>query len=133
MTDMAKSVIREFLMSLADFEPDHLVSFFSEAAVLVDGPRHIESRGAEAIGRELREQKSMDTSAVVDVKALVSDGRTVMVERVDNVTLGDAHFAMEIVGVFEVDATGKIERWSEYYDLKSVMDSLAAAGVPIGE
>ena len=77
---------------------------------------------------ELEEQKTFIGGATAQITALVSDGRTVMTERVDTVRLGESRFTMEVVGVFEVGADGKIERWQEYYDQKSVMDAIGALG-----
>ncbi len=128
MSKSAESVVREFVESWQEFDPDHLASFFGHDAVMVDGPREVRLRGAEAIRHEFEEQKAIIGGATAQIKALVSDGRTVMTERVDTVALGGSRFTMEVVGVFEVGTDGKIERWQEYYDQKSVMDAVEALG-----
>jgi Limonene-1,2-epoxide hydrolase catalytic domain len=36
-------------------------------------------------------------------------------------------FALEVVGVFEIDGDGKIKRFRDYYDLQSLIDEVTAA------
>jgi limonene-1,2-epoxide hydrolase len=66
----------------------------------------------------------------IDIKTLVAGGSNVMVERVDSFQIGGKPFQMEVVGVFEVDQ-GRIKRWRDYYDLKSITDQIEAAGVSL--
>jgi limonene-1,2-epoxide hydrolase len=71
-------------------------------------------------------------SVTTDVKSLV-DGRTVMMERVDNFCIGGEPFCMEIMAAFEITAEGRIKRWRDSYDLKSVTDRIEAAGFKVSE
>jgi limonene-1,2-epoxide hydrolase len=51
-----------------------------------------------------------------------------MLERNDKFTVAGQPFTMELMAVFEVDPNGRIERWREYYDLKSATDPIKEAG-----
>ena len=51
MDNPAESVVRAFVESWEEFDPDHLSSFFGTTAVMVDGPRGIRLRGIDAIRR----------------------------------------------------------------------------------
>ena len=66
------------------------------------------------------------------MKRIVADGPTVMVERVDSFSLAGRTFEIEAVGVFEVDGDGRIKRFRDYYDLKSITDQIEAAGFEVG-
>jgi limonene-1,2-epoxide hydrolase len=68
----------------------------------------------------------------VDIKSIVSDGRTVMVERTDKMVIDGAPIGMELVGVFDVNDEGRITRWREYYDFRSFQEELEAAGIQSG-
>jgi limonene-1,2-epoxide hydrolase len=48
-----------------------------------------------------------------------------MVERVDNFEIAGRPFAMEVAAAFEVN-DGRITRWHDYYDLRSIADRIAA-------
>jgi limonene-1,2-epoxide hydrolase len=62
------------------------------------------------------------------VKSLITDGETVMLERVDGFSIGGQEFSMEVMAAFEVNTDGRIRRWHESYDLKSITDQIEAAG-----
>jgi limonene-1,2-epoxide hydrolase len=105
---------------------DEIAAFFSEEAVYTDGPRG-EHRGAEAIKAEMASTLEMVPSTTADVKNLVSSGRLVMVERVDIFEMVGKTFEVDISGVFEVDDQGRISRWRDYYDMRSLEERVAAA------
>ncbi len=128
MSDSAKSVVRKFHAAWRQSDLDELVGFFSDDAVYTDGPRGVHS-GIDAIRAELGAMVKMVPSTKIDIKTLVANGGTVMVERVDNFTIADRPFDLEVAAVFEVDNDGRITRWRDYYDLKSIQDRTAAAGV----
>ena len=66
------------------------------------------------------------------MKRIVADGPTVMVERVDSFSLAGRTFEIEAAGVFEIDGDGRIKRFRDYYDLKSITDQIEAAGFEVG-
>jgi limonene-1,2-epoxide hydrolase len=120
-----ESVVRSFLASWADPKLDEVVGFFSDDAVFIDGPRGVH-RGLSAI----RSHFEADLRRVtVGVKSLIADGGTVMLERVDSFSIGGrTTFSMEVMAAFEVNADGRIERWRDSYDLRSITDQIEAAG-----
>ena len=91
-----------------------------------DEPRGIH-HGIGAIKAELQSFVKVTPSTIVDVKTLVANGGTVMAERVDNFEIQGKPFGLEVAAVFEVDGSGRIKRWRDYYDLRSIEDRIAAA------
>ena len=126
MSDSAELVVRNFLAAWKRSDVDELVSFISDDAVYTDGPRGTH-HGIDAIKTELQSFVKAAPSTIVDVKTLVSDGGTVMLERVDNFEIQGKPFGLEVAGVFEVDGNWRINRWRDYYDLKSIQDRIADA------
>jgi hypothetical protein len=55
----------------------------------------------------------MVPSTVVDIKSLAVNGGTVLTARVDNFEVGGTPIAMEVMGAFDVDGSGRITRWRE--------------------
>jgi limonene-1,2-epoxide hydrolase len=107
---------------------DQVCAFFDNDALFVDGPRGVHN-GIDAIRSQLEVDK---LNVKADVKSLVTDGETVMLERVDNFSIGDKAFSMEVMAAFEVNADGgRIRRWHESYDLKSITDQIEAAGLRV--
>lgn len=129
MSDPPESVIRKFLAAFPASDVAELISFFSDDAVYVDGPRGVH-RGVDAIRTEFEVQVQVVPSTAVDIKSLVSDGGTVMVERAECFEVGGKPIDHEVVGVFEVDDVGRIKRWRDYYDLTSLVDKVVAATTP---
>jgi limonene-1,2-epoxide hydrolase len=105
---------------------DEMMSFFSEDAVYTDGPRGT-YRGVDAIRAETEAILQLVPSTTADVKQLVARGNTVMVERVDIFEMQGKTFEVEIAGVFEIGEDGRIARWRDYYDMRSLEESVAAA------
>jgi limonene-1,2-epoxide hydrolase len=126
MSDSPESVVRQFFAAASTSDVDKLAGLFSADAVYTDGPRGTHS-GIDAIRAEFEEQVQVTPNLVIDVKTLVVDGTTVFAERVDKFEVEGKWFALEVVGVFEVDGDGKIKRFRDYYDLQSLMDEVTAA------
>ena len=126
MSDSAESVVRKFHAAWLQSDLDELVSFFSNDAVYTDGPRGTH-RGIDAIRAELGAMVKIVPSTAIDIKKLVANGGTVMVERVDSFKIEGRLFDLEVAAVFEVDNDGRITRWRDYYDLKSIADRTAGA------
>jgi limonene-1,2-epoxide hydrolase len=130
MNASAESVVRNFLAAWLQSDVDELVGFFTDDAVYTDGPRGVH-RGIDAIRAELGTMVKMIPSTSIDIKTLVADGGTVMVERVDNFKIAGKPFDMDVAAAFDVDDQGRISRWREYYDLKSITDRVEAAGFAV--
>jgi limonene-1,2-epoxide hydrolase len=67
----------------------------------------------------------MTPSTSCDIKQLLTDGSTVMAERVDTFTTLGHPLSMEVVGVFDVDEMGRVKRWHEYFDIQSLTAQMA--------
>ena len=130
MSESAETVVRKYLAAWKRSDLDELVSFFSDDAVFTDGPRGVH-HGIDAIRAELETMVKVVPSTSVDIKKLVASGGTVMVERVDNFKLGGKPFDLEVAAVFDVDDNGRIKRWRDYYDLKSLEDRITSAGIAL--
>ena len=126
MSDSPESVVRKFHAAWLQSDLDELVSFFSNDAVYTDGPRGTH-RGIDAIRAELGAMVKIVPSTTIDIKKLVANGGTVMVERVDSFKIEGRLFDLEVAAVFEVDNDGRITRWRDYYDLKSIADRTTGA------
>jgi|SRR5271166_170342 len=124
MSDSPESVVRKFFAAWADPEPDELSSFFHDDAVWVDGPQGVR-HGADAIRSELVAVGGV----IVEVKSLVGEGSTVMVEQISNSSIRGHSISAVVMAVFEFDAGGRIKQWREAYDLKSMVDQIKAAAV----
>ena len=130
MSESAETVVRKYLAAWKRSDLDELVSFISDDAVFTDGPRGVH-HGIDAIRAELETMVKVVPSTSVDIKKLVASGGTVMVEQVDNFKLGGKPFDLEVAAVFDVDDNGRIKRWRDYYDLKSLEDRIASAGIAL--
>jgi len=130
MSESAETVVRKYLAAWKRSDLDELVSFISDDAVFTDGPRGVH-HGIDAIRAELETMVKVVPSTSVDIKKLVASGGTVMVERVDSFKLGGKPFDLEVAAVFDVDDNGRIKRWRDYYDLKSLEDRIASAGIAL--
>jgi len=130
MSDSPESVVRGLLASFEEWPKlDSTLSFFAEDAAYVDGPRGVH-RGIDAITSELEAQAAMGfRNFRADVKSLIANGGTVMLERVDNFTVGGKPFSMEAMAAFEIGADGRIKRWRDSYDMKLITVELASAGI----
>ena len=130
MSESAETVVRNYLAAWKRSDLDELVSFISDDAVFTDGPRGVH-HGIDAIRAELETMVKVVPSTSVDIKKLVASGGTVMVERVDSFKLGGKPFDLEVAAVFDVDDNGRIKRWRDYYDLKSLEDRITSAGIAL--
>jgi limonene-1,2-epoxide hydrolase len=119
-----EAIVRGFFTSWAEMDPDVHASFFAADGVYVDGTlRYLEGRDA------IREAATIFPKHRVDVRKLLAADGVVMVERVDNFELEGQWFHLDVAGVCELDDDGNITRWRDYYDLKSISDQVAAAGI----
>ena len=89
--------------------------------------------GEDAIRRELQRQAPLFRDLRSDIVSIASTGGTVLLERVDSMTVGRKPLTIHIVAVFEVNSDGKIESWREYYDSKEVNSQLGADVTTAGD
>jgi limonene-1,2-epoxide hydrolase len=72
--------------------------------------------GIDAVRDELLRQAPLFHHFRSEVLAVASQGSTVFMERHDSLMIGRKPITQHCVGVFEVDASGKISAWRDYYD-----------------
>jgi len=75
-------------------------------------------QGADAICEELERQYELYDECACDIRKVAASGSTVFTERVDTCRqLKDGReTTTHVVGVFDLDDTGKIVWWREYWD-----------------
>ena len=128
--ESSEAVVRELLALWGDPKAEKFARLFAEDAVWVDGPNGVH-HGAQAIGDELTRQLSTFPGQWVEVDALVADGCTVMVEWHGGFTAGGTTINTKVMATFEIDANRQIEQMRECFDMKSLVDQLAAAGFQV--
>lgn len=126
MTDAPDSVVRKFFACFPRSDVDELVSFFSEDAIYIDGPRGVH-RGVDAIKAEFQVTVGMVPSTTVTIGSLAVSGQTVLVERVDTFEIEGKPIGMEVMGALDVDSGGRITRWRDYYDLPTLVEQVTVA------
>ncbi|WP_422342769.1 limonene-1,2-epoxide hydrolase family protein [Parasphingorhabdus sp.] len=74
--------------------------------------------GADAICGEMERQYELYDECACDILHVAVNGTTVFTERVDTVRqlANGQSTATNVVGVFDLDAKGKIKWWREYWD-----------------
>jgi limonene-1,2-epoxide hydrolase len=109
-------IVTEFCNAVPRRNVEELLGFFSGDAVYHNIPV-APVQGHAAIAATLRGFLEPATHAEFEVLALAADGRVVMTERVDRFTINGKKIALPVMGVFEIDAHGKISAWRDYFDL----------------
>ena len=62
----------------------------------------------------------------MDILHTTSSGNTVMNERLETWTKGDVTVKLPVVGMFEFNTQGKICRWNDYFDAKTMTPLMEA-------
>jgi limonene-1,2-epoxide hydrolase len=125
-----ESVVREFLGAWTRADADELRRFLTDDAVWVDGPQGVR-RGANAFVGELAKQLAISRGMDIEVRTLVAEGSTVMVEWNGNWRMGNTPIYATVMAVFTVDGDGRINQMREAYDLQSVIRQIEAAGFDV--
>ncbi len=60
------------------------------------------------------------------VRRELVDGDVVMNERLDRFKIGDGWLELPVAGVFEVDASGRITLWRDYFDMPTYLGQLSS-------
>src|SRR5262245_31785023 len=72
--------------------------------------------GQDALREEFRKQAPHFSDTRFEIVNVASIGHTVFVERVDVITVNAKRGGIHVVGVFDVDADGKIASYRDYCD-----------------
>ncbi len=127
MSSSPESIARNFLRAREQGDLESVLELLSEDTVFTDGARGVH-RGVDAIRAVLTEIGASAPTVSRNVKTMVANDSTVIMERVDSFTLGEKNVQYEIAVAFDVDGAGRIKRWHEYYDRKSIIDQISADG-----
>jgi limonene-1,2-epoxide hydrolase len=127
MGDSSESVVRELLALWGDPHAEKFAQLFADDAVWVDGPNGVHC-GASAVVDELTRQLSIFRGQWIEIDALVANGGIVMVEWHGGFPAGRSTIRTKVMATFEVDSDGRITQMREYFDMKSLIDQLEAAG-----
>jgi limonene-1,2-epoxide hydrolase len=82
--------------------------------------------GHDAIRAELLRQALVYRDSRCEIVTIGSAGQTVFTERIDSGIVNDKPLTVHIVGVFEVDADGKIAAWRDYMDSREIAVQVGA-------
>ena len=101
-----------------------LARFFDEDAEYCNGPLEA-VRGRAAILASLTQQMSMGGEVRAEIIHMISDGVTVMTERLDYWSSDDRSASLRVMGIFEVH-DGVITGWRDYFDGNEFISQLNA-------
>lgn len=117
-----EQIARDFLVAAAsanEWTPDNVDRIVT--GMVADAEYHVFAWqepfvGRAAIREELLRQAPLFRPDGCEIVNVASVGTTVFVKRIDRVIMNGARFGVHVVGVFEVDANGKIASWRDYCD-----------------
>jgi limonene-1,2-epoxide hydrolase len=118
------ALIRRFIEACVRAEPEEFASYFTEDAIWWNAPWK-PVQGRAAIRETLRRGAERMVALPWEIRHIVADGDTVMVERVDNFLVAEKRVSVPCMGIFEL-RDGKIATWRDYWDLKQFERQLAA-------
>jgi len=81
---------------------------------------HDPFHGHDEIRKELRRQAPLFSDTRIEILNVASTSHTVFVERVDWITKNGNRVGIHAVGVFELDADGKVATWRDYVDSREI-------------
>ena len=110
------TLVRQFCAAWANSDAAELSEYFADDAVYHNVPMD-PCEGKAAI-KEFLEGffTGMGAQITFEIHHQVTAGGLVMNERTDTIVMGGNTTALPVAGVFEV-ADGRIQRWSDYFDL----------------
>ncbi len=111
-------VVRQFCALMEKRDPEALRPFITDDAVYqnVGMPA---ATGVEAILENMGAQFAMFPDAYAfEIVNIAGDGQVVLTERVDYIrTLAGTGAGVPVMGTFVLDESGKITRWTDYFDV----------------
>jgi limonene-1,2-epoxide hydrolase len=123
-----ETIVRKFIAAWGEGDARKLADFFADDAVVWNDGRTT-VRGREAILEHFKLQLSACTDCDFEITQTAVSGSTVFNERIDRMKVVGAPVELPVAGVFEVDDTGKVTAWRDYFDLNTVMTQVSAAGI----
>ena len=126
MSDRAREVVETLLERLHSgailTDPDSVGALFAADASYLVGPEFPLVTGRDGVVAEIKRQTGTYSDLVVTMLAVISDGSSVVTERIDEFTLthNGVRAANPLLAVFDVNPAGQITSWREYWDAQSL-------------
>ena len=120
-----EKVVSDLFAAWARLDLDQIMSHFAEDGVWDNVPMNNPAKGKAAV-RKLTEGFLKDTATFdVKVSKCVQTGNVLFNERIDTIKMKNGKSAaIPVVGVFELDDSGKIKAWRDYFDLATFTKQL---------
>jgi limonene-1,2-epoxide hydrolase len=117
MAANCEKVVSDLFAAWTRLNIDEIMSHFSEDAVWDNVPMQ-PAKGKQAI-REMTQGFLKDTTSFgAKILRTVHEGNVIFNERVDSIAMKSGKKAdIPVAGMFEVDNSGKIKVWRDYFDL----------------
>jgi limonene-1,2-epoxide hydrolase len=114
-------LVIDFCTAWAADDPAALAGWFADDGVYDEVPSRC-FEGIEEVRGHLVEVAAM-ARIQIDVLEIASRGPFVFTERIDHITFHgtDRRIELQVAGVAEV-VDGKLRRWSDYFDLATVIE-----------
>lgn len=132
MGAVQEGFIRDFLDAWGDGESDPdsariLAAFADDAEWQLWVPGGPTLKGREAIGKDIERQLRFCNKMKCGLVSITSSDTQVITERHDTFVAGDVKVDHYLMAVYDLDETGKIKAWREYFDVGDVDRQLKAA------
>jgi len=114
-----EEIVRDFISIWSTLDVDKIVDFFTEGGTYYNMPIEPVS-GKDNLREFIKGFIAEWTETDWEIKLLVSDGDTVIAERLDRIKQADRSIELPCLGIFEME-NGKIKEWRDYFDLNTYM------------
>jgi len=130
MSTNAEQIVLEFCNAWGDGatarpDIDKIIDMFAEDAEwqlwVPAGPVF---KGRAALRAEIDRQCGFSSFMHCGVTRILSGGRSVVTERIDHFTMHGIRVEHALMAIYEIDATGKIASWREYFDTADIARQL---------
>ncbi len=121
MSATNEKTVTDFCNSLRERSMDKLVSYLTEDVYYHNMPWQPVA-GHEGVRKVLTAfvEGSKISLEKMDIKHTTSAGDIVMNERIEHWAAGNVKVQLPVVGVFTFNDKGKIFRWCDYFDAKTI-------------
>ena len=117
-------IITNFCAAWANLDTDELMGYFADDGVYYNMPSE-PWEGAAAVRAGIDGFLKGWSKTEWELLNIAANGNTVIAERVDRTDVGGKHVDLPCVGVFELDAAGKIKIWRDYFDMGTFIKALS--------
>ncbi|MFI6868938.1 nuclear transport factor 2 family protein [Nocardia sp. NPDC050406] len=118
-------IVTEFCALWAEPKPEQLITYFAEDAVYHNIPMP-ELRGREAILGYLKTIPQICDGIDFVIHHQLAESNRVMNERTDYIRRNGGRAELPVMGYFEIDDTGRIGVWRDYFDLGGITRAFSA-------